>query len=85
MGCDLVKAFRLKGFDFKKGISQTCRTKFGDDYKFSSQGNRRFFGQHITDGSGNPNSCFSVHMLFDKSLRKVVVAYVGVHRRTTTT
>jgi hypothetical protein len=85
MGCDLVQAFKLKGFDFKKDISQTCRTKFGDDYKFSFQGDRRFFVQHITEGSGNPNSCFSVHMLFDKNLRKVVVAYVGVHRRNTTT
>ena len=85
MGCDLVQAFKLKGFDFKKDIPQTCRTKFGDDYKFSFQGERRFFVQHITEGSGNPNSCFSVHMLFDKNLKRVVVAYVGVHRRNTTT
>jgi hypothetical protein len=85
MGCDLVQAFKLKGFDFKKDISQTCRTKFGDDYKFSFQGDRRFFVQHITEGSRNPNSCFSVHMLFDKTLKKVVIAYVGVHRRNTST
>jgi hypothetical protein len=38
MRCDLVQAFRIKGFDFKKDISQTCRTKFWDDYKFSFQG-----------------------------------------------
>jgi hypothetical protein len=85
MGCDLVQAFTQKGFDFKKDISQTCRTKFPDDYKFNFQGERRFFVQHITEGSGNPNSCFSVHMLFDKTLKKVVVAYVGVHRRNTST
>lgn len=84
MGSDLVQAFKLKGFDFKKDISQTCRTKFADDYKFNFQGKRRFFVQHITEGSGSPNSCFSVHMLFDKTLKKVVVAHVGVHRRTIT-
>jgi len=85
MGGGLVQAFRLKGFDFKNDISQTCRTKFEDDYKFMYRGERQMFAQHITEGSGNPNSCFSVHMLFDQDAKKVAIAYVGIHRRNTST
>jgi hypothetical protein len=85
MGGGLVQAFKLRGFDFKNDISQTCRTKFENDYKFMYQGKRQMFAQHITDGSGNPNSCFSVHMLFDEAVKKVIIAYVGIHRRNTST
>jgi hypothetical protein len=85
MGGGLVQAFKLKGCDFKKDISQTCRTRFEDDYMFMYHGDRHMFAQHITEGSGNPNSCFSVHMLFDQDAKKVVIAYVGIHRRNTST
>jgi hypothetical protein len=85
MGGGLVDAFRLKGIDFKKEISQTCRTKFEKDYTFSYGGKKLIFEQHITGGSGNPNSCFSVHMLFDKDVKKVIVAHVGKHLPNTST
>jgi hypothetical protein len=51
MGGGLVEAFKLKGFDFKKDISQTCRTRFEDDYMFMYRGERQMFAQHITEGS----------------------------------
>jgi hypothetical protein len=85
MGGGLVEVFRLKGFDFKKEISQTCRTKFKEDYTFNYRGERRIFEQHITEGSGNPNSCFSVHMFFDRDVKKVVIAHIGKHLPNTST
>ena len=85
MGGGLVEAFKLKGIDFKKEISQTCRTKFEKHYTFGYRGEKRIFEQHITEGSGNPNSCFSIHMLFDKDVKKVIIAHVGIHLPNTST
>ena len=79
MGGGLVEAFKIKGVDFKKEISPTSRAKFEKDYTFMYRGERQMFEQHVTEGAGNPNSCFSVHMLFDKNARKVVIAHVGKH------
>lgn len=85
MGGGLVEAFRFKGIDFKKEISQTCRTKFEEDYTFIYRGGKLVFEQHITEGAGNPNSCFSVHMLFDKEAKRVIIAHVGKHLPNTST
>jgi hypothetical protein len=85
MGGGLVDVFRTKGVDFKKEISQTSRAKFEQDYTFSYQGRRQIFEQHITEGSGSPNTCFSVHMLFDKDAMRVIVAHVGKHLPNTST
>jgi hypothetical protein len=79
MGGGLVEIFKIKGIEFKKEISQTSRAKFEEDYTFIYNGRKQLFEQHITEGAGNPNSCFSVHMLFDRDARKVIVAHVGKH------
>jgi len=61
------------------------RIEIEKHYTFSYRGEKRIFEQHITEGSGNPNSCFSIHMLFDKDVKKVIIAHVGKHLPNTST
>lgn len=66
-------------------ISDTTRRKYGNDYKFEYGGKKQFFEPHFTIGSGDPNSCASVHFIPDAENGKIVVAYVGRHLRNTKT
>lgn len=60
-------------------ISDTTRTQFGADYTFNYDGARRLFEPHLTLGSGDANSCASVHFILDDKKEQIVVAHVGRH------
>jgi hypothetical protein len=60
-------------------ISDTTRSRYKADYTFSYGSNSRLFEPHITLGSGDPNSCASIHFIMDETKGKIVVAHVGRH------
>lgn len=79
------EAFKRRGFDYKDDISQTTRTKFGDEYTFVYEGQKRLFEKHITEGAKQPHKCFSIHMYRDESKRSLVIGHVGRHLTNTRT
>lgn len=60
-------------------ISNTTRARYATHYTFEYDGQRQLFEPHITLGSGDPNSCASVHFKLDERTSKIVVAHVGRH------
>ena len=66
-------------------ISDTTKGKFRSHYEFEYQGVKQLFEPHITIGSGGPNSCASIHFIFDQAREKIIVAHVGKHLPNTKT
>ena len=62
-------------------ISQTARGKYRSDYEFVYQNEKKLFEPHITIGSGDPNTCASIHFWFDQDREKMIVAHCGKHLR----
>ncbi len=86
-GGDLLQHLGLRGWGKRSSlhISDTTRGKFRSHYEFEYQGKRQLFEPHITIGSGDPNSCASIHFLFDHSRLKMIVGHVGKHLPNTKT
>ena len=59
--------------------------KFGRHYEFEYQGEKQLFEPHITIGAGDPNSCASIHFIFDQQREKIIVGHVGKHLPNTRT
>ena len=66
-------------------ISTPTKTRYKNDYTFEYGGVRRLFEPHITLGSGDPNSCASIHFVLDEETGKIVIAHVGIHLPNTKT
>jgi hypothetical protein len=80
-GGDLLQHLRDHGWG-KRGsmhISDTTRGNFRSHYEFEYQGKKQLFEPHITVGSGDPNSCASIHFIFDRDRLKMIVGHVGKH------
>ena len=60
-------------------ISDTTRGRSRSHYEFEYQGKKQLFEPHITIGAGNPNSCASIHFIFDQERLMMVVGHVGKH------
>lgn len=86
-GGDLLQHLRDRGWGKRSSmhISDTTRGKFRSHYEFEYQGKRQLFEPHITIGSGDPNSCASIHFIFDQERLKMVVGHVGKHLTNTKT
>lgn len=86
-GGDFLQHLRDRGWGKRSSmhISDTTRSKFGSHYEFEYQNKRQFFEPHITIGSGDPNSCASIHFIFDQQRKKIIVAHVGKHLPNTNT
>lgn len=86
-GGDLVQHLRDHGWGKRSSlrISDTTRGKFGSHYEFEHDGYKQMFEPHITIGAGDPNSCASIHFLFDQERSKMVIGYVGKHLPNTKT
>lgn len=78
-------ALEHEGFIYKPSISQTTRSKWGDEYTFKYNGEKLLFEEHVTLGAGDPNTCASVHWILDKKNWIVVVGHCGRHLRNTRT
>jgi hypothetical protein len=86
-GGDVLQQLKVRGWGKRSSmhISATTKAKFGSSYKFDYGGERQFFEPHITLGSGDPNSCASIHFLVDPKLGKIVIGHVGRHLPNTKT
>lgn len=86
-GGDLLQHLRDRGWGKRSSmhISDTTRGKFRSHYEFEYQGEKRLFEPHITLGAGDPNSCASIHFMFDSKLRKMIIGHVGKHLPNTKT
>lgn len=80
-GGDLLQHLRDHGWGKRSSmhISDTTRGKFRSHYEFEYQGKKELFEPHITLGAGDPNSCASIHFLFDQDRLKMIVGHVGKH------
>ena len=86
-GGDLLQHLRDRGWGRRSSmhISDTTRGKFRTQYEFEYQGKKQLFEPHITIGAGDPNSCASIHFLFDLQREKMIVGHVGKHLPNTKT
>ena len=86
-GGDLLQHLRDRGWGKRSSmhISEATRRKFRSHYEFGYQGKRQLFEPHITIGAGGPNSCASIHFIFDQERSKMVVGHVGRHLPNTNT
>jgi hypothetical protein len=66
-------------------ISDTTRTKYKANYSFEYKNEKQLFEPHITLGSGDPNSCASIHFILDQDEGKIVIGHVGRHLPNTKT
>jgi hypothetical protein len=94
LGDSWEQAFKNMGFpDYKAKVSQTSGTKWKSDYEFVYRGKKRLFEKHVTLGSGQADTCLSVHWYLDedeqekdkaKKNRRLVIGYCGRHLTNTT-
>lgn len=86
-GGDLLQHLRDRGWGKRSSIhiSDTTRGKLRSLYEFEYQGKKQLFEPHITIGAGNPNSCASIHFIFDQERLKMIVGHVGKHLPNTKT
>lgn len=84
LGMSLRACFEALGNDYKL-LSDTAKNQWREEYEFLHRGKKELFEEHFTLGAFSANTCLSIH--FSTKLRddKIVVAYVGRHRRNTQT
>jgi hypothetical protein len=66
-------------------ISPTTLGKWGDEYHFLYEGERRLFSWHVTLGAGSADTCASVHFFPDAPAGKLIIGHVGRHLSNTST
>lgn len=86
-GGDILLDLKNRGWGRRVSahISDTTRTRYGDDYTFDYKGQKLLFEPHITLGAGDANTCASIHFWLDQASGKIVVGHVGRHLRNTKT
>lgn len=86
-GGDLLLHLRDRGWGKRSSmhISDTTRSKYRSAYEFDYQDAKQLFEPHITLGSGDANSCASIHFIFDPERLKMIVGHVGKHLPNTKT
>ncbi len=86
-GGDILQALKNRGWGKRSSmhISATTRKQYGASYKFEYNGERLLFEPHITIGSGDANSCASIHFILDPASGKIVIGHVGRHLQNTKT
>lgn len=75
----LFQALAAKGFRYKAKVSQTAVGKYPEDYSFLFNNRKVLFGEHVTLGAGQANTCMSVHFLVDPQTHQIVIGWCGRH------
>lgn len=83
LGKSWEQAFTDLGFEYKGKVSQTAKGKWRSEYEFMYKGQKRFFEKHITIGSGQPDTCLSVHWYRDDHEKAIVIGWCGRHATNT--
>ncbi len=86
-GVDVLQQLKDRGWGKRSSmhISATTKAQNGKHYQFKYNNKWEYFEPHITLGSGDANSCASIHFLVDSQLKKFIVGYVGEHLPNTKT
>lgn len=86
-GGDLLQHLKNRGWGKRSSmhVSDTTKARHRHHYEFEYGGKSQLFEPHITLGSGDPNSCASIHFQLDQAREKIVVAHVGRHLPNTKT
>lgn len=85
LGTSWENAVAEHGYEFKNRIGDTTRSRWGEEYTFSYEGNRYLFEQHVTLGAKSAETCLSAHFLRDSDKLLLIVGWCGRHRRNTRT
>jgi hypothetical protein len=80
-GGDLITMLRTAGVGKRVSgfISQTSKGKWGKEYTFIYNRKPQMFESHVTLGSGDANTCASIHFFHDQDRGKLVIGHVGRH------
>ena len=73
------------GFDLRDQVSQTSKSKFGDEYRFFHKGHKQLFEKHITVGAKQADTCCSVHWFRDDDELVLAIGHCGRHLTNTRT
>jgi hypothetical protein len=84
---DILQQLKDRGWGKRSSmhISVPTKAKYGNSYQFKYDGKTQYFEPHITLGSGDANSCASIHFLIDHKQKKFVIGHVGRHLPNTNT
>jgi len=77
--------FKKRGFPYADDISKTTKGKWGKEYSTTYQGQELDIAPHITLGSGQPDTCLSIHWAWYEDEKVALVAHVGRHKTNTKT
>lgn len=80
---DLFK--KKYGFAYADDVSQTSKTRWGNEYKVAHDGKEYDISPHITIGAKQADTCLSIHWAWDKEAKKALIAHVGRHKTNTKT
>lgn len=78
IGTTVKELLRQSGYDEKR-CSTAAIGKNPAEYSMVFRGRSITIEQHMTLGSGNPNTCLSIHWWRDESTRELVVGHCGRH------
>jgi hypothetical protein len=84
MGITFKELLRQQGYDEKR-CSGTAIGNSRSEYTMPFRGRIVEIDLHMTLGSGNPNTCLSIHWWRDEHTRELVVAHCGRHLSNTLT
>ncbi|MCK1284103.1 hypothetical protein IVB41_09165 [Bradyrhizobium sp. 44] len=87
IGGNLLQKLKDRGWGKRSSmhISATTKANYGKYYQFEYAGKKHYFEPHITLGSGDANSCASIHFIGDHKVGKFVIGHVGRHLPNTNT
>jgi hypothetical protein len=85
LGTSLAEAATQEGItQWRPGISELARTRFGEHYRFTWEGAERVLGPHLALGSGS-GAGFVARIYLWAEDGEMVVGHVGRHLPDTTT
>ena len=84
-GKTLKQLLKDRGFKYKPKVSMTSGGKWSEQYQAQYHGTKIDIQPHITIGSGQPDTCISIHFAIDNDNNMFIIDHVGIHKKNTTT
>jgi hypothetical protein len=72
--------FKSRGFtQYSPDESQTTKTQYGKQRKFTDNGKTRSIFRHLDLGGGDRKNCLQIYFEPDDGSKRTIIAYCGVH------
>lgn len=72
--------FKKRGFpQYRPDESQTTKTKYGKERKFTHNGKTKAIYRHLDLGGGDRKNCLQFYFEPDQVAKQMIIAYCGVH------